>query len=146
MSPSRGTPGQTVRAERRIISYSAEVSRRARNTHTSLDVTFAPEIYAVFLSWRELISLCTYSFWRRSIFFKQLNCCILIPGWNCFFFYSFCKAETGVIAPDDLPDEPGDDMDLVEVGVACSDDASSKASGLLTTVIQLRILFPQPHW
>ena len=50
------------------------------------------------------------------------------------------KAETGVIAKDDLPDDPGDDMDLVEVGVACSDDASSKASRLLTTVIQLRIL------
>ena len=38
------------------------------------------------------------------------------------------EAETGVIATDDLPDEPGDDMDLVEVGVACSNDASSKAS------------------
>ena len=36
------------------------------------------------------------------------------------------KAKTVVIATDDLPDEPGDDMDLVEVGVACSDDASSK--------------------
>ena len=46
------------------------------------------------------------------------------------------KAETGVITTDDLPDEPGDDMDLVEVGVACSDDAfSSKASRPLTTVI-----------
>ena len=47
------------------------------------------------------------------------------------------KAETGVIAADDSPDEPGDDMDLVEVGVACSDDASSKVSRPLTTVIQL---------
>ena len=55
------------------------------------------------------------------------------------------EAETGVIATDDLPDEPGDDMDLVEVGVACSDDESSKASRPLTTVIQLRILFPQLH-
>ena len=53
-------------------------------------------------------------------------------------------AETGVIATDDLPHEP--DMDLVEVGVACSDDASSKASRPLTTVIQLRLLFPQLHW
>ena len=35
------------------------------------------------------------------------------------------EAETGVIATDNLPVEPGDDMDLVEVGVACSDDASS---------------------
>ena len=56
------------------------------------------------------------------------------------------KAETGVLVTDDLPDEPGDDMDLVEVGVACSDDASSKASRPLTTVIELRILFPQLHW
>ena len=36
------------------------------------------------------------------------------------------KAETGVIATDDLLDEPCDDTDLVEVCVACSDDASSK--------------------
>ena len=48
------------------------------------------------------------------------------------------KAETGVNATDDLPDEPGDDMDLEEVGVACSDDAFSKSSRLLTTVIELR--------
>ena len=56
------------------------------------------------------------------------------------------KAETGVIATDDSSDEPGDDMDLVEVGVACSDDAFLKASHPLTTVIELRILFPQLHW
>ena len=35
------------------------------------------------------------------------------------------EAEIGAIVTDDLPDEPGDDMDLVEVGVAVSDDASS---------------------
>ena len=56
------------------------------------------------------------------------------------------KAETGFIATDDWPDEPGDDMDLVEVGVACSDDASFNASRPLTTVVQLGILFPQLRW
>ena len=51
------------------------------------------------------------------------------------------KAETGVNATDDLPDEPGDDMDLEEVGVACSDDAFSKSSRPLTTVIETRRQF-----
>ena len=36
LSPSRGTYSQTVRAERRIISYSAEVHRRYQKyTHTT---------------------------------------------------------------------------------------------------------------
>ena len=35
------------------------------------------------------------------------------------------EAETGVIAADDLRDEPGYDLDSVEVGVTCSVDASS---------------------
>ena len=56
------------------------------------------------------------------------------------------EAETGVIATDDLPHESGDDVDPVEVGVACSDGAISKASRPLITVIQFTILFPQLHW
>ena len=35
---SRGTQSQSVRAERRVISYSVQVHRRYQNTHTSLDV------------------------------------------------------------------------------------------------------------
>ena len=48
--------------------------------------TLPPETYAVVFFWRWLVSLRSYSFWRRSNYFlKQLNGCSFRPGWSNFF-------------------------------------------------------------
>ena len=49
-----------------------------------------------FFFWRGLITLCSYSFWRRSnYFFRQLNGCSLSPGRNFNFldfqFFPLCE-------------------------------------------------------
>ena len=55
MSPSRGTPSQTVRAERRIILIPLKYIDVTRNTHTSVDVKLE-KILMITGTWMKIVN------------------------------------------------------------------------------------------
>ena len=62
-------------------------ARRIRAAFQEGGNTLRPEIHAVVLIWRRLISVCSYSFWRQSIFFKAVEGLQFLT-WADFFSYT----------------------------------------------------------